>query len=98
MRRELYSLAGGIAAALVLGILSWVKGSDEFFLRAAGWVGSSALIIGAVISGIFLSGEQFRRSQANESRQDRKNRRTAAGILVLFSLPVLTAYMLVSFW
>ncbi|MNH74710.1 hypothetical protein D3C87_474300 [compost metagenome] len=98
MRRELYGFVGGIAAALILGVLSWIKGSDAFFLQAAGWVGSSALIIGALISGAFLRGDKVRHNQANESKQDRNNRRTAAGILLLFSVPVLAAYVFVSIW
>lgn len=98
MRRELYGLVEGITAALILGIISWVMGSEAFFLQAAGWVGSSALIIGALISGTFLSGDRLRHNQANESKQDRKNRRIAGGILFLFSVPILAAYVFVSLW
>ncbi|WP_433945204.1 DUF5316 family protein [Paenibacillus sp. SN-8-1] len=96
MRRELYGFAAGLVAALILGALAWVKGSEVFFLQTAGWIGSAALIIGALISGNFLTGDRIRQHQANESKQDRNNRRIAAGILILFSLPVLAAYVLVS--
>lgn len=98
MRREWYGLAGGITVAVILGILSWVKGNEAFFLQTAGWAGSAALILGAFISGNFLTGERVRQHQAHESRQDRKNRRTAAGILFLFSLPLLAADVVVALW
>ncbi|RUT31730.1 hypothetical protein EJP77_10095 [Paenibacillus zeisoli] len=98
MRRELYGLVGGIAATVILGVLSWVKGSEAFFIQTAGWAGSASLIIGALISGNFLTGDRVRQHQANESKQDRKNRRTAAGVLIGFSLPLLAADLLVSLW
>lgn len=97
MKRELYGLIGGIAVTVIIGILSLILGSYTFFSQATGWIGFSALILGAVLSGALVSGDRMRLNTAIETKQDRKNRIDISGTLLLFCLPILGAYAFMFF-
>ncbi|MEC5423759.1 DUF5316 domain-containing protein [Virgibacillus sp. C22-A2] len=77
--------------SLVLFLLGIVTGNIEFYGSITLGIGVVFLLIGALFSGAFISGEQLRANYHTETKEDRSRKNKTMSISIIIALPHLVA-------
>ncbi|MBH9968509.1 DUF5316 family protein [[Bacillus] enclensis] len=76
----------GILSGFILFLCGFITGLEAFTLISGG-IGLISLLISALLSGVFISGDKIRANTSIENSQERKERTKKTYAFALFGAP-----------
>jgi hypothetical protein len=92
-----YSFLVGLAAAIIIALISFINGDWFLVLKYSGAVALICFLISSTLIGSNLSGDRLRANFYSEDKHDRERRWKWSNVFLLVALPNVLSVLIVVF-